>query len=216
MAKKQKGLVDGLNLLAEQYSDASDPASKLRYLQAYLRMLELLLTHFGWKISSRADFLKLYPLIELQSFLAQIDNGETVEIFTPRKGTGRPPLPMKKLIWWATASAVITGLMERYGYSEDRAARAVAAELRKRGIPLPGTKGAQSPDWKQLQSWRDDLLRDKKRPLARRTYDDTRKLEPLFETDAELLRGMFEMESRVVIESLGLRMKRKRSIAPTD
>jgi hypothetical protein len=177
-------------------------------------MLELLLA--GSKISARTDFLKLDPLIELQSFLAQIDRGETVEIFTPRKGTGRPPLPMEKLTRWATASAVITGLMERHGYTEDRAARAVAGELRKRGIPLPGTTGAQSPDWKQLQSWRDDLLRGKKGDLAWAVYDDTRK--QLFETDAELLRELFENDSRVVVKSLKLKLKRKRkrSIAPTD
>lgn len=212
MAKNRKGLVGGLNWLAEQYSDASDPTNKLPYLQAYLRMLELLLARFA-----RTDFLKLDPLIELQSFLAQIDNGETVEILTPRKGTGRPPLPMEKQTSWATASALMTGLMERYGYTENRASKAVAREFRKRGIPLPGTKGAQSPDWKQLQSWRDDLLRGKKGDLARATYDDTRKHEKLFETDAQLLReGIFEIAPRVVIKSLVLNVKRKRSIAPTD
>jgi hypothetical protein len=210
MTKNGKGF-GGLNWLAERYSDESDPAGKLPYLQAYLKLLEgVLLARFG------ADFLKLDPLIELQSFLAQIDNGETVEIFTPRKGTGRPPTPLEKLIKWATASALITVLMERYRYAENRAAKAVAAEFRKKGIPLPGTKGAQSPDWKQLQSWRDDLLRGKKGDFALATYDDTRKDAEPFETDTELLRGLLEMDSRVVVKSLVVKVKRKRSIAPTD
>ena len=163
-----------------------------------------------------ADFLKLDPLIELQSFLAQINNGETVEIFTPRKRTGRPPTTLEKLIKWATASALITVLMERHGYTEDRAAKAVAGELRKRGIPLPGTKVAQSPDWKRLQSWRDDLLRGKKENIARATYDDTLKHAERFEAGAELLRELLDVPSRVVVKSLLVAVKRKRSIAPTD
>jgi len=210
MTKNGKGF-GGLNWLAERYSDESDPAGKLRYLQAYLKLLEgVLLARFG------ADFLKLDPLIELQSFLAQIDNGEMVEIFTPRKGPGRPPTALEKLIKRATASALITVLMERYRYAEDRAAKAVTAEFRKKGIQLLGTKRAQSSDWKRLQSWRDDLLRGKRGDFALATYDDKRKDAELFETDTELLRGLLEMDSRVVVKSLVLPMKRKRSIAPTD
>jgi hypothetical protein len=137
MAKNGKELVGGLNWLAERYSDEGEPANQRPYLQSYLRILELLL--------ARSDFLKLDPLIELQTFLAQIDNGETVEILTPRKRTGRPPVSMEKLAWWATASALITGLMARYGYTEEPAAKAVAGEFRKRGIPLPGNKGCAKP-----------------------------------------------------------------------
>jgi hypothetical protein len=192
-----EGLNRFVNRCAADYSAASTAKQKREALQRYVRWLSIAIVHIEEQIFEDSDgldvpqFFQRRPLLELQAALLEVDNGERPEIFSPTKTRGRPPLARRKQMWWATASALITALMERFGYSEERAARAVARQLKQRKLPLPGNQMANSYDWKQLQSWRDDLLRGKKGKLARAYYDEDRFiLNNMYSTAGDMFKDM--------------------------
>ena len=114
-------------------------------------------------------------IAEMQEALTQAGNREVPALFRDvfkATGKGRPPTTRAELLCWATASAVISGLMKEHAKSERDAAQLVERHLHKKGIDVPGTRRGSEPAWKRLQAWRDKCIAGKKGDLATRYYRD--------------------------------------------
>ena len=108
-----------INMWADAYVDSVEPSQKRNALAHYLTWISV--THasieaelFGSILLNpkRTHYFNLRPLQELKALLADLENGERPELFSPiSKATGRSPLARKKQMWWARASFVMTWLM---------------------------------------------------------------------------------------------------------
>src|SRR5680860_642007 len=136
-----------LNVAAERYDEAIEPASKRYWLRRYLDLLEMAAVEaYPWSaLAGEPPRFSLRPVQELAEHLMELDKGEAPEIFSPIKKRGRSA-PRRKQFFWAVGAALIDVLMARFGKNEEEAARAVADQLRIRGLLDAGR--SNSPAWK--------------------------------------------------------------------
>ena len=118
----------------------------------------------------------------------------------PTKRTGRKTKRRKKF-FWSHAAALIDVLMSEFGRTEEEAARAVAEQLRKRGLLFCSPR-ACSPDWKLLQTWR-DKIRNGEKGDSREWYDEALSWASSYESEADLYDD-FLNPKLLPLEPLGL------------
>jgi len=191
MTKRRIDLPLILNVAARRYDEAANPVSKRYWLRTYLEALEMAATKaYPWNpLKGEPPLFNLRPVYELDEHLRELDHGETPELFRSAPKRGRKS-PRRKQFFWAVGSALIDVLMARFNKSEEEAARAVAEQLRIRG--LLGAQRSTSPAWKLLQTWRDKVRNGEKGVLARHWYDDALLFEAFYRTEPKLYGGLLD------------------------
>lgn len=107
------------------------------------------------------------PLAAMQEALRQADHHEVPDIFKDAFKpilSNRPTKSRSEQLCWASASAVMTVLIDEYGKTEREAAQIVLKHLHSRDIDMRGK--VDTPAWKRLQSWRDKCMTGAKGDLA--------------------------------------------------
>ena len=137
-----------LNELAEKYRSESDPCQKRLLLWRYLEQIQFIICKaYAWSLGQGdSPLCDLMPLNELGELMMRLNQGEAPSLLAPAKRPGRRA-SRNKQFFWANAAALIDVLMARFKKSEEEAARAIARELRSRGLLIDAAR-SESPPWK--------------------------------------------------------------------
>jgi hypothetical protein len=189
-----------LNELAAQFKAESQPCRKRILLWRYVEMIQFVVCKaHGWSLFQGAPPCDLAPLDLIGELLLSLNQGELPALLMPAKRPGRRA-GRRKQFFWANAAALIDVLMQRFGKSEEGAAKAVARQLHIRKLLFDAPR-SHSPAWKLLQTWRDKIRNGEKGRLARAWYDHVLLFAPLYENERELFEGVLDPD-RLPLEPL--------------
>jgi hypothetical protein len=184
-------IIHALNELAARFRNETDPNRKRMLLGHYVELIQFIVCKaYGWSPLLGKLSPDLRPLDELGVGLMSLNQGEISELLAPAKRPGRRS-SRKKQFFWANGAALIDLLMTRFGKDEEKAARAVAEQLRRRGL-LFDTARLRSPAWKLLQTWRDKIRNGEKGALARAWYDEALLFAAFYPTERELYEALLD------------------------
>ncbi len=149
-AEELRAWLEGaLQFIWRHYGGADKAAARTRAVE----VLDLLQQHLD---DLGIDRSQTRPLKDIQSAFIEAERGRRDPLFQPEPLASRPPTEHWTLYVRGKAALAMDLLMMKK-FSRMEAARRVASELRKLGVPIEGKQDVQ--DWKTVQGWREELAK---------------------------------------------------------
>ena len=149
-AEELRAWLEGSLQFIWQHHGGADKAAARTIAVEVLGLLQQHLNELG------IDRSLTRPLKDIQSAFIEAERGRLVPLFEPEPLTSRPPIEIWKLYVRGKAALAMDLLMMKK-VSRKEAARRVASELRKLGVPIYAKQDVQ--DWKTVQGWREELAK---------------------------------------------------------